>query len=162
MSDFTDRGGLWNPALNYLAYTYTPEDGIELKVIQANGSHPFREQEYGDWLYYDGAWGDPKLDPADERQHWSPFEWKYIDGPTGPLTKNLVRLSPCQRAKWWNFWSGCNVRRYIQYGEGMFDQEGNNSCGSLYKNIESPWIRKIVQILTWHGWGCFITDLFYG
>lgn len=162
LSDFTDRGGLWNPALNYLAYTYTPEDGIELKVIQANGSHPFREQEYGDWLYYDGAWGDPKLDPADERQHWSPFEWKYIDGPTGPLTKNLVRLSPCQRAKWWNFWSGCNVRRYIQYGEGMFDQEGNNSCGSLYKNIESPWIRKIVQILTWHGWGCFITDLFYG
>ena len=163
LSDFTDRGGLWNPALNYLAYTFTPdEESNEMKLNYGNGSHPFRETKYGNWLLYDGAWGDPKLDPSDPRQHWSPFEWKYIDGPTGPLTKNLVRISACQRAKWWNFWNGCNIRRYIQYGEGVFDQEGNNSCGSLYVHFQNKWIRKIVELITWRGWICFIVDLFYG
>lgn len=162
LSDFTDRGGLWNPALNYLAYTYTPENGGDMEVNYANGSHPFRETKYGKWLTYNGAWGDPKLDPEDPRQHWSPFEWKYIDGPSGPLTKNLVRTSPCQRAKWWNFWNGCNVRQYIQYGRGMFDQEGNNSCGHLYAQFQNTWIRKVVETVTWGGWVCFLLDLFRG
>lgn len=164
LSDFTDRGGLWNTALNYLAYTYTPSDGENNSMLLslANGSHPFRETKYGKWLEYNGAWGDPQLDPEDPRQHWSPFEWKYIDGPTGPLTKNLLRTSPCQRAKWWNFWNGCNVRRYVQYGQGMFDQEGNNSCGNLYAHFHNKWIRKIVEIITWGGWVCFLVDLFFG
>lgn len=163
LSDFTDRGGLWNPSLNYLAYTYTPDENRhEMKLTIANGSHPFRETKYGNWLEFNGAWGDPKLDPSDKRQHWSPFEWKYIDGPTGPLTKNLVRTSACQRAKWWNFWNGCNVRNYIQYGKGVFDQEGNNSCGHLYSYFQNKWIRKIVEFITWGGWVCFIIDLFYG
>lgn len=168
LSDFTDRGGLWNTALNYLAYTYTPADekqfrgAEEMELTLANGSHPFRESKYGKWLEYNGAWGDPKLDPEDPRQHWSPFEWKYIDGPTGPLTKNLVRTSPCQRAKWWNFWNGCNVRRYIQYGQGVFDQEGNNSCGSLYVHLKNKWVRKAVESITWGGWVCFMIDLVFG
>jgi hypothetical protein len=164
LSDFTDRGGLWNPAMNYLAYTYTPDKNEfhQMELSLANGSHPFREVKYGRWLEYNGAWGDPKLDPADPRQHWSPFEWKYIDGPSGPLTKNLLRVSPCQRAKWWNFWNGCNIRRYIQYGEGVFDQEGNNSCGHLYVHIKNRWIRKIVETFTLGGWICFLVDLFYG
>lgn len=163
LSDFTDRGGLWNPAMNYLAYTYTPErDTEDLVITYGNGSHPLREQNYGNWLEFDGPWGDPKLDPDDIRQKWSPFEWKYIDGPTGPLTKNLIRTSPCQRAKWWNFWNGCNIRRYIQYGEGIFDKEGNNSCGHLYTRYQNRVIRRIVETLTAGGWICFIVDLFYG
>ncbi|KAG0681266.1 Vacuolar protein sorting-associated protein 62 [Pichia californica] len=164
LSDFTDRGGLWNPAKNYLAYTYTPSDENHknMELVIANGSHPFREAKYGKWLEYNGAWGDPKLDPEDPRQHWSPFEWKYIDGPSGPLTKNLLRTSPCQRAKWWNFWNGCNVRRYVQYGQGMFDQEGNNSCGNFYAYFQNRWIRKVIETLSWGGWICFIIDIFYG
>lgn len=163
LSDFTDRGSLWNPVTNYLAYTYTPtDDSNELKISYGNGSHPSREQRFGNWLYFDGAWGDPTLDPKDPRQHWSPFEWKYIDGPTGPLTKNLLRTSPCQRAKWWNFWNGCNIRRYIQYGEGIFDKEGNNSCGHFYSRFQNKFIRRIVETLTMGGWICFIADLLYG
>lgn len=163
LSDFTDRGGLWNPSMNYLAYTYLPiEDSNDMEIGLGNGSEPFREAKYGKWLEYNGAWGDPKLDPSDPRQIWSPFEWKYIDGPTGPLTKNLVRISACQRAKWWNFWDGCNVRRYIKYGQGVFDQEGNNSCGHLYTHIQNRYIRKVVEMITWGGWVCFLIDAVYG
>lgn len=161
LSDFTDRGALWNPKLNFLGYTFNTKDK---KVTCANGSHPFREQEYGDWLYYDGTWGDALLDGSDPRQVWAPkpFEWRYIDGPSGPLTKHLGRISPCQRAKWWNFWNGCNVRRYIQYGKGVFDQEGNNSCGHLYVRIRFRPLRWFVELLTFGGWGCFLLDLFFG
>lgn len=161
LNDFTDRGPLWNPKMNYLAYTFDPSSD---KLTYANGSIPFREAEYGDWLLYDGTWGDPLLNETDPRQVWAPapFEWRYIDGPTGPLTKHLERTSPCQRAKWWNFWNGCNVRRYIQFGEGVFDQEGNNTCGHLYSSISNKFIRWIVELVTFGGWICFFTDLFLG
>ncbi|QPG75989.1 hypothetical protein FOA43_003375 [Brettanomyces nanus] len=157
LSDFTDRGPLWNPSLNYLAYTY---DGVE--VTYANGSRPFREAQYGNWLLYKGTWGDKKLVPEDPRQHWSPFEWKYLDGPAGPLTKNLERISPCQRHKWWNFWNGCNVRKYIKYGDGFFDKEGDNSCGSLYNMIRPGILKTTIETITWGGWFCWIMDLIFG
>lgn len=161
LSDYTDRGALWNPKMNYLAYTFDPHSE---ELTYANGSVPFRESDYGDWLLFAGAWGDPLLSPEDPRQVWAPdpFEWRYIDGPAGPLTKNLGRISPCQRAKWWNFWSGCNVRSYIQYGQGVFDQEGNNSCGHLYPLIRNKAVRWFVEIVTFGGWICFILDLFRG
>lgn len=157
LSDFTDRGPLWNPTLNYLAYTF---DGN--KTYAGNGSVPFREAEYGDWLDYRGRWGDPQLDGADPRQRRGVFGWKYIDGPTGPLTKHLLRISPCQRAKWWNFWNGCNVRHYIKYGDGFFDKEGDNSCGSLYNMISSDLLRRVIEVITWRGWFCWIMDLIFG
>ncbi|ODV83179.1 hypothetical protein CANARDRAFT_9899 [[Candida] arabinofermentans NRRL YB-2248] len=158
LSDFTDRGPLWNPSLNHLAYTYDDENGI----VYANGSHPGREEKYGDWLKFKGAWGDKLLPPDDPRQHWSPFEWKYIDGPCGPLCKNLFRTSPCQRAKWWNIWNGCNIRKYIQYGDGFYDKEGNNSCGNLYNMIKPGILKKMVEFLSFGGWFCWILDHLYG
>lgn len=157
LSDFTDRGPLWDPSLNYLAYTYNDD-----KVSAANGTVPFREVSYGNWLLYNGTWGDKMLAANDSRQHWSPFEWKYIDGPIGPLGKNLQRVSPCQRCKWWNFWNGCNIRRYIKYGNGFFDSEGNNSCGTLYNRIRPGIFRKIIETITWGGWFCWIMDLIFG
>lgn len=135
LSDFTDRGPLWDPTKNFLAYTYS--DG---RITYANGSHPKREERYGDWLYFEGRWGDNKLPSSDERQKWSPFEWKYIAGPTGPLSKNLDRLSPCQRTKWWNFWDGCNTRVYPKMGQGI-ESEGNNGCGNIFRGIRSGIVR---------------------
>lgn len=156
LSDFTDRGPLWDPSLNYLAYTYRDDH-----IYYAKGSRPFREPLYGDWLRFEGAWGDKQLLSNDSRQHWSLFGYKYIDGPTGPLTKNLDRISPCQRYKWWNFWSGCNIRRYIKYGDG-FDKEGNNSCGGFYNGLR-PWILKaLVELITFGGWMCWLMDLIFG
>ncbi|GME89638.1 unnamed protein product [[Candida] boidinii] len=157
LSDFTDRGPLWDPSQNYLAYTYDAEIS---QITFANGSVPFRESEYGYWLKYRGAWGDKKLDPSDPRQHWSPWEYKYIDGPTGPITKHLTRVSPCQRAKWWNFWNGCNLRRYPNMGEGV-EREGPN-CGHLLNFAGNGMFRYILEVLTWGGWGCWFFDLILG
>ena len=55
LSDFTDRGPLWNPSLNYLCYSF---DGKH--VYPGNNSNPKhvgREWDYGNWLSFSGHWG---------------------------------------------------------------------------------------------------------
>ncbi|ODV95482.1 hypothetical protein PACTADRAFT_50198 [Pachysolen tannophilus NRRL Y-2460] len=162
LSDFTDRGLLWDPSKNYLAYTaeFNPIKGIN--VTYANGSIPNRERdEYGDWLNFRGYWGNKQLPGSDKRQVWSPFGWKYINGPAGPLNKNLDRVSPCQRAKWWNFWGGCNVRVYVKMGNGI-ESEGNNGCGNFFKKVKPFYLKKILELITYGGGLCWILDLIYG
>ncbi|ODQ63463.1 hypothetical protein NADFUDRAFT_53132 [Nadsonia fulvescens var. elongata DSM 6958] len=154
LSDFTDRGPLWDPAQNCLAYTF---DGTT--VTHANGSHPGREETYGDWLNFAGHWGDKKLSPDDPKQEWHVFEWKYIDGPLGPLSKNLLRSSVCQRSKWWNFWGECRIRTRINNGEG-YDAEGYEGCGAIFSTIRPVWLRWILWAFTWRGYGCTIIDRF--
>jgi hypothetical protein len=155
LSDFTDRGSLWDPALNYLAYTY---DGS--KITFANGTEPGREERYGNWLSYLGHWGDKKLVPSDPRQKYSPFEWKYIDGPLGPLTKNLMRIGVCQRSKWWNFMGACQIRRTLKMGEGI-EAEGGG-CALAFDNIKPHFLSVVLRFLTWRGWGCTAIDRLFG
>lgn len=155
LSDFTDRGPLWDPAQNYLAYTY---DGQT--VTFANGSTPGREERWGNWLNYLGAWGDKKLVPTDPRQKYSPFEWRYIDGPLGPLTKNLMRAGVCQRSKWWNVIGACQVRRTLKYGEGI-EAEGGG-CALAFDKIRPHVLSLFLRFLTWRGWGCTIADRVWG
>lgn len=158
LSDFTDRGPMWDPAMNFYAYQF---DG--------NGKvYPLGERETGigtNWLFFKGCWGDKRLKWNDYRQKWCPVEWKFIDGPQGPLYKNLQRISLCQTAKWWNFWNGCPARRWIKKGEGM-DSEKNDSvgdnCGILLYNIRPKWLRAILRIFMWKGVLCFIFDYFTG
>ncbi|KAG7663669.1 VPS62 [[Candida] subhashii] len=160
LSDFTDRGPLWNPSKNYLGYTF---DGKRIypTTKNANSKHSGRELEYGNWLSYSGHWGDMKLDDNDPRQSYSFIGGtKYIDGPLGPLMKNLMRLKPCERHKWWNFWDGCNVRENIKWGIGV-ESEGYN-CGNMFINVKPKWIRNGLQRVTWGGGLCFIVDLIYG
>lgn len=158
LSDFTDRGPLWDPSLNYYAYTVT----VGEKMTPCGAE----ETKMGlEWLSFKGAWGDKQLRPRDPRQKWCPFQWKYIDGPKGPLFKNMERVSLCQRFKWWNFWKGCPARRYIKRGEGL-DAEKNDlvgdNCGILLYNIRPKWLRNILRFLTWRGSVCFIMDYFTG
>lgn len=155
LSDFTDRGSLWDPAQNYLAYTY---DGNTVKF--ANGSKPGREARYGNWLEYLGHWGDKKLVPSDKRQKYSPFEWKYIDGPLGPLTKNLMRVGVCQRSKWWNFMGTCQIRRTLKMGEGV-EAEGG-SCAGMFDGVRPHLLSLVLRLLTWRGWGCTFADRLIG
>ncbi|ODQ78602.1 hypothetical protein BABINDRAFT_162803 [Babjeviella inositovora NRRL Y-12698] len=161
LNDYADRGSLWNPVLNYLAYTF---DGARL--TPGNGSVPFREAtEYADgrWLFYTGHWGDQTLPMKDPRQHWSVWLKKYIDGPRGPLLKNLLRVSPCQRTKWWNFLLACNIRRYLKYGIGVeSDFTGEGECGGVFNLVRPKWLRGIVEQATWGGYFCFVMDLIFG
>lgn len=158
LSDFTDRGPMWDPAMNFYGYQYDGKEEI----------HPLGEREANigtDWLFFEGRWGDKRLKWNDNRQKWCPVEWKYIDGPQGPLYKNLQRISLCQTAKWWNFWNGCPARKWIKKGEGM-DSEKNDlvgdNCGILLYNIRPKFLRAILRVLTWKGVLCFIFDYFTG
>ena len=157
LSDFTDRGPMWDPALNFYGYFY---DG---STIRPSGE---REERLGtDWLEYNGHWGDKQLPAGDPRQMWCPVQWKFIDGPTGPLNKNLGRISLCQEFKWWNFWGGCPARRWIKKGEG-FEAEKNDyigdNCGVLLYRIRPKWLRGIFRFLIWRGFTCFVMDYFTG
>lgn len=160
LCDFTDRGPLWDPTRNYLGYTY---DGRFVYPAEnnTNAKHVGREAQYGNWLAFTGHWGDRQLEDKDPRQKHSIIGgYKYIDGPRGPLKKNLLRIIPCERHKWWNFWNGCNVRENIKWGIGV-ESEGYN-CGNMFVNIRPQWLKKLLQKLTWGGWFCFVVDLIYG
>ncbi|CDK29297.1 unnamed protein product [Kuraishia capsulata CBS 1993] len=156
LSDFADRGPLWDPSRNYLAYTW---DGTNLSY--GNGSEYGREERLGKWLSFTGHWGDNDMDPKDPRQHWSPWQWKYIEGPTGPITKNLLRVAPCQSLKHWKTWGGCQARRYPKMGEGI-ESEGSHSCGNIFRNVRPVWLKTLLHYLTLNGIGCYLADLFLG
>lgn len=155
LSDFTDRGPLWDPAKNFIAYTY---DGHT--VFNANGTEEGREERYGKWLLFLGHWGDRQLDPSDPRQKFSPFQWKYIDGPIGPLTKNLMRVVPCQRSKWWNIMHTCDIRSTLKMGEGI-EAEGGG-CGLKFDKIKPYILQAFIRLITWRGWGCAFIDRIFG
>lgn len=155
LSDFTDRGPLWDPSKNYVAYTY---DGTN--VTFANGTEAGREERFGEWLMFKGHWGDKQLSPEDPRQRFSPFQWKYIDGPLGPITKNLMRQVPCQRSKWWNFLHSCSVRSTLNMGEGI-EAEGGG-CALMFDEIHPYPLQILFRLLTWGGWGCTFIDRIFG
>lgn len=160
LSDFTDRGPLWDPTKNYLGYSYDGDFVYPAKE-NANHKHTGRELDYDDWLSFTGHWGDKQLPSDDPRQRFMLVGGhKYIDGPRGPLTKNLIRLTPCERHKWWNFWNGCNIRENIKWGIGV-ESEGYN-CGNVFLKVKPVWLRQLLQKGTWGGGFCFIVDLIYG
>lgn len=160
LSDFTDRGALWNPTKNYLGYTYDGQFAYPVET-NTNAKHIGREEEYGNWLSFPGHWGDRQLPDDDKRQTKSFIGgYKYLNGPSGPLMKNVLRLSPCERAKWWNFWNGCNVRQNIKWGIGV-ESEGYN-CGNAFSKIKPKWLRKLLLNVTWGGGYCFVVDLISG
>ncbi|CUM62717.1 uncharacterized protein PRCAT00000273001 [Priceomyces carsonii] len=160
LSDFTDRGALWNPTKNYLGYTYDGEF-VYPATSNANPNYVGRELKYDNWLSFTGHWGDKQLPSDDSRQKYLFIGGhKYIDGPHGPLMKNLLRLKPCERHKWWNFWNGCNVRENIKWGIGI-ESEGYN-CGNLFITVKPKWLKSILQKVTWGGGFCYIVDIIYG
>ncbi|KAK9378984.1 uncharacterized protein V2V93DRAFT_374702 [Kockiozyma suomiensis] len=151
LSDFTDRGPLWDPAKNYLGYTY---DGTTMcgegDTTDANA----------EWLYFPGHWGDDKLPASDPRQHYHPFEWRYIEGPTGPLWKHLDRTVVCQQPKWYNYWGTCRVRRTLEYGEGV-ESEGFG-CAGMLDHIWPGFLGPVVRAWFWGGWLCGFVDWMWG
>lgn len=157
LSDFTDRGPMWDPSLNFYAYTLDDQD------VTPRGE---REEALGtNWLHFEGRWGDKQLPWGDSRQKWCPVQWRYIDGPQGPLAKNLGRVSLCPTFKWWNFWKGCPARRLLKKGEGL-DAEKNDlvgdNCGILLYKIRPKWLRGLFRLFMWRGFICFLMDYFTG
>lgn len=157
--DFTDRGDLWNPLRNYLGYTLIGNE-IFYGKSNANKVHLGREEKYGNWLAFAGHWGDAQIPMSDPRQKYNFIGGhRYIDGPTGPLLKNLARVVPCERHKWWNFLGKCKVRSNIRFGIGV-ELEGYN-CGHIFEGVRPQWLKRLLQQATWGGVFCFIYDVIY-
>lgn len=106
LKDVTDKGPLWDPALNQYAYWYDYEvdheeeekvpRGEERTSLQPAASNPNAPTS---WFHFDGYWGDDVYPLSDNRQ-WRLFgEYHYTTGPLGPKWKFLERRKVCQTEK---------------------------------------------------------------
>jgi hypothetical protein len=105
LKDITDKGPLWDPALNNYAYWFdyevdrdedknaTVRERTSLTPAASNPDLPTS------WFHFEGFWGDDVYPLSDLRQ-WRLFgEYHYITGPLGPKAKWLNRRKVCQTEK---------------------------------------------------------------
>jgi hypothetical protein len=111
LKDQTDKGPLWDPALNNYAYHYdytleNPKEDDGLGSVQMEkrkresltpaASNPNAPTS---WFHFEGRWGDRVYTLADIRQ-WRFFgQYHYVSGPRGPKFKRLERSKICQRER---------------------------------------------------------------
>lgn len=110
LHDQTDRGPLWDPALNAVTYTYDADKDI-LRASTRNPRAPTG------WFNFLGHWGDAQYPMSDSRQYRFATEYHYVSGPLGPRYKNLRRKHVCQQPEG----TFCNVR----------DEMGGPDAGAL-------------------------------
>jgi len=88
LHDQTDRGPLWDPALNSHMYTYDHQQDI---LRSSN----FTPQAPTQWFHFAGHWGDKFYPFADKRQYRFAGQYHYVNGPLGPKFKRLGRKKIC-------------------------------------------------------------------
>ncbi|KAK2603684.1 Vacuolar protein sorting-associated protein 62 [Conoideocrella luteorostrata] len=109
LKDVSDKGPLWDPALNNYAYhyNYKLEKHTELdeEAVDAQNRPPSlvpaakNPHAPTSWFHYNGYWGDRLYTLADMRQ-WRLFgQYHYVTGPTGPKFKRLGRSKMCQASR---------------------------------------------------------------
>jgi hypothetical protein len=108
LHDLTDRGPLWDPALNAHAYTY---DAIN-KTARASNLTPNAPIE---WFDFNGHWGDKFYPLGDKRQYRFAGQYHYVNGPYGPKFKNLGRKKICQGPET----APCVIKNWLGSGDKM-------------------------------------------
>lgn len=108
LKDITDKGPIWDPALNNYAYhfDYTVGDDNDTEEEFSSISEPRgliaaskNPQAPTSWFHYRGKWGDQVYTLADPRQ-WRLFgQYHYVTGPGGPRFKALNRTQLCPSEK---------------------------------------------------------------
>lgn len=108
LKDVSDKGPLWDPALNNYAYHYNykleKHTQLDEEIIQAKHTPSLvpaakNPDAPTSWFHYNGYWGDRLYTLADIRQ-WRLFgQYHYVTGPTGPKFKQLNRFKMCQRVQ---------------------------------------------------------------
>lgn len=88
LHDQTDRGPLWDPALNSHAYTYDYKNDS----LRPSNMTP---QAPTEWFFFAGRWGDKHYPMGDKRQYRFAGQYHYVSGPLGPRFKNLGRKKIC-------------------------------------------------------------------
>ncbi|KAI5815797.1 hypothetical protein BZA77DRAFT_338593 [Pyronema omphalodes] len=89
--DRTDKGYLWDPVKNNLLYHYD----IKNDELTPDGKNP---EAPVSWFHFEGKWGDMIYPLNDRRQYRVVGQYHYVNGPTGPKSKNLDRREICQNA----------------------------------------------------------------
>lgn len=117
LHDETDRGPLWDPALNTAAYTFD----TTTHIARASNATPYVPTS---WLYFNGRWGDKRYPLSDPRQYEIAGQWHYDDGPTGPLFKNLARRSVCQTD------TKCEIKHWRSWNQGLSLWPWHDPCGT--------------------------------
>jgi len=88
LHDLTDRGPLWDPALNSHAYTYD----FKANTLRSSNITPNAPTE---WFHFAGHWGDKFYPLRDRRQYRFAGQYHYVNGPLGPKFKDLGRKKIC-------------------------------------------------------------------
>ena len=122
LADLTDKGPLWDPALNHRAYflnmsiTHDVDTQVavpgwippvdELPSLDMQTLPPELDEQRFEpalnnpdaptgWFWYSGHWGDKFYTLGDWRQWRFARQYHYVNGPMGPRYKNLGRSTVC-------------------------------------------------------------------
>jgi hypothetical protein len=125
LHDMTDRGPLWDPALNSHAYTY------DFKNDTLRSSNRTPHAPVG-WFDFAGHWGDKFYPLGDKRQYRFAGQYHYVNGPLGPKFKRLGRKKICQGSDS----SPCVIKNWLGSGDkiGLLphtDPEDDEGDGDL-------------------------------
>lgn len=108
LADVTDRGPLWDPAQNYLAYHFNTSitHGVDARMMTTNLPRAHMAESLQPaldnpeapmgWWWFSGRWGDKFYSLGDWRQWRFVGQYHYVNGPLGPRWKNLGRSKVCQ------------------------------------------------------------------
>lgn len=88
LHDETDKGPLWDPALNSHMFTYDYKND----TLRSSNRTPKAPTE---WFFFAGHWGDKFYPLGDRRQYRFAGQYHYVNGPLGPRFKNLGRKKIC-------------------------------------------------------------------
>ena len=114
LHDETDRGPLWDPALNNHGFVYNYTSGVLRSSTQTSRAPV-------SWFNYSGRWGDKFYPLSDPRQYRFAGQYHYVTGPLGPRFKNLGRKTICQGNK------ECVIKRsLLPWGSGVKLRPGLN------------------------------------
>lgn len=106
IQDYCDPGQRWDPVSSAYFYRFDP---VISKLARIFPSGAPQGSNFTSAIYFSGLWGDVQYPDDDSRQRTVPrFGLKrFVSGPSGPLSKQLVRkgLFPDHRApKTWLQW----------------------------------------------------------
>jgi hypothetical protein len=124
LTDYTSQGNLWDPIMNAYWYSYNT---TSREFIGAEGEDDVRNPLGA--MNFHGRWGDQQYPDGDKRQE-SWWGWKrFVDGPTGPWDKDLIRSNVCRP----NTLGRCSVKNTLtgwseeEDGVHIDDHEGEET-----------------------------------
>ena len=139
LQDTTDRGPLWDPALNLHSYHYNPH-ADSLSPSTSTPSSPLG------WFFFNGHWGDRHYPLADDRQYMFAGQYHYVSGPLGPRFKHLGRKDVCQGPNG----DACVIRERLPAEKSVQEVEEEYTEELRWQLEDEVW-RRYDEERDWHG-----------